>query len=276
MKNLIVPFAKKIILFSFLLVIPLHAFATTLSLLSTEADEDLQHHASSSLESVMAEFTSKGGTLVRLNQNDPTIKALLLPNDVVYPACSFGFCRSQTLWSLLRDYDGNLSLGKIVLFPPHATRYGFDPYNGKVNWHRITHENLAHVQTSDEFELWAFEAKAKRIGFDIFSHLWDEKNASVEQLEKIKAYYDENYYGPKSSPSCQRRVYFSFDKNTHAILYRLNQTNQNLEKVIVYHFPLKDLVSFPLAEWNTFPLSYKAYHEFSKILLNSLDFSQLK
>lgn len=246
-----------------------HIYGTTSSstitenpLFLTEADEDLQIHENSELEKVLFEFNSKGGTCIRINTDNPTMKAILLPGDEVYPACSAGFYRSQTLWALLKKYED-----KIMLIRPHATRYGFDPYNEQVNWHR-KHNNIP----IDEFELWFSIPKAIRIGFDIFGDLSEETIVSPEKLNEIKEYYDKAYYGPQSG---SRRVYMSFDKNTHVILYRLNQTNENLDNVIVYHFPLQDLVTNPLVEWNILSRSDQAYRQFSRILLELLDFSQL-
>lgn len=233
-------------------------------ILATEVDEDLQLNANSTVEKVILEFTRKGGALIRADQG--IVKAIILPGDVVYPACSAGACRSQALWALLKERED-----KIMLFPPHATRYGFDPYNNKMNWHRSRKEHA----TPDEFALWAGEPKATRAGFDVFGHLWDEKNVTSEQLEQIREYYDVNYYGAQNKIKGRRHVYIGFDKNTHAIVHRLNQSNTSLENVVVYHFPLQDLISNPLDEWNTPPRSHDSYEKFSKILLEHVDFSHL-
>lgn len=226
-----------------------------------EIDEDLVQQGHS-LMAILAEFHEKGGTFIRLDENGPQ-RALMFPNDSVFPACSAGFCRSQTLWALLKKFEN-----KIALYPPHATRYGFDPYNGKMNWQR-----KRKIITFDEFELWAQMPKSIRMGFDVYGSHWDHKEATEEQLQQMLHYYNTHYYGP-NTPS-NRRVYFSFDKNTHAILHRLNQTNVNLSQVIVYHFPLQDFITHPLKQWETVPLSYKSYQQFSLILLNLIDTSKL-
>lgn len=230
-------------------------------------DETLQDKELSAFKNVLSQFHEKKGTLVHIEPfSDQRI--LLFPNDAVYPACSAGFCRSQALWALLKTYQNNL-----VLFNPHATRYGFDPYNGELNWQKSRMDT-----TFDEFYEWAGIRKAVRIGFDKFFHLWDNQNINQEQLNSIYAYYNLHYFGPSSSweGRCgKRRIYLSFHKNTHVILHRLNQTNDNLENVWVYHLPLMDFITHPLQEWETLPRSCNAYEQFSLILKECLDFSRL-
>lgn len=94
-----------------------------------EADKELQENLTSSLEASLREFKAKGGTVIRLD--GATLPYQLLPGDMVFPSCSGAQNRSQTLWNLLRPYSDKISLKQ-----PHATFYGFDPYNGKANWLR--------------------------------------------------------------------------------------------------------------------------------------------
>lgn len=231
------------------------------TLLIEEADQDLLLQGVG-LEDVLQKFQKLDGKFFRVHKNE---KCVLLEGDIVFPACSAGFCRSQTLWTLLKKAED-----KIYLHPPHATRYGFDPYNDKMNWQR----HCDHV-LFDEFKQWAQMPKAVRFGFERYEHLFADQSADEQLLMQMKAYYDTKYYGPETRHPSKRAVYLSFDKNTHAILHRLLQANENLHNVFVYHFPLKDLISHPLPEWNTVPLSIEAYQQFSNILKELIDLSQL-
>ncbi len=273
------------VILSFLFIIsfayPMHitsesSFASTainfkeeISLLSTEAEEDLQQENETSWQHCLSKFQQKGGTFLRLdssNLSEEKNTFALLPGDAVYPVCSGGFCRSQTLWAVLRDYQT-----VIHLMAPHAARYGFDPYNGKLNWHR----NDAKEAWVDDFALWAKEPKKMRFGYDVFSSWHKLESASEEELKQITSYFNEHYFGPRSCQNPQRRIFFSFDKNTHVILLRLNQSNESLRNVWVVHLPLKDLVTHPLAEWSTTPRSVMAYDRFSKLLLDLIDLKNI-
>src|ERR1700722_3198157 len=89
---------------------------------SHEVEKDLENQADSSVSTVLAEFRAKGGTFIRLDGDAPPYH--LAAGDAVFPACSGGNNRSQTLWGVLLPYAD-----QITLMQPHATRYGFDPYN---------------------------------------------------------------------------------------------------------------------------------------------------
>lgn len=238
-------------------------------LLPKEADSDLEAHAISSVKKVQEEFLRRGGTLVRLGNPSDGIAVQILPGDAVYPVCSAGFCRSQTLWVLLKPFND-----KIVLFPPVGARYGFDPYNGKINWNF----NIKFETVKDEFTLWAKEPKATRFGYREFGHWRGRETASQEDLRQVAEFFNKHFFGPESSwkgNKGQRRVYLTFDRNTHVVLYRLIQNNENLNQVVVAHFPFRDLISEPPPEWNTVKNSAAAYEEYSKILKPLLDFSKL-
>ena len=228
-----------------------------------EVDKELEQNNHSSSHKVLAEFTAKGGIFVRMNKD--TAPYPLAPGDRVFPACSGGNNRSQTLWNILLPYTD-----KITLMPPHATCYGFDPYNGRSNWQRTQHTYL-----DDEFISWAGRPKSQKFGWDIFMELFSKEQASPEELARMLGYYNVEYYNPTLSPGT-RRVYITFAKNGHIHLHRLSQVNTSLENVVVLLFPLEDLINHPLPEWNTYPRSLKTYVEFAKILKASLDLSRLE
>lgn len=227
-----------------------------------EAEEELQNNAVSSLNASLLEFTSKGGTIFRLEGSAGAFQ--FVPGDMVFPSCSGGNNRSQTVWNLLRPYRD-----KISLMQPHATQYGFDPYNGKANWLRIK-----PPQQNDEFITWAGVAKSTKLGWDIFEGWLKESSATEAELAKMLNYYDQTYYRP-NVPAGIRRIYITFAKNAHIHLYRLNQANASLDNVVILFFPVEDLIKHPLPEWNTHPGSIKSYIELSSLLAFYLDFSGL-
>lgn len=227
-----------------------------------EVDPELQSNAKSSIELMVAQFSAKGGTLVVLE--DGTSPFQLKSGDVVFPSCSGGNNRSQTLWNVLRPYSE-----KIHLMPPHATSYGFDPYNGQANWLRIKEQ-----QKNDQFHVWAGVPKSPKLGWDVFS-MWLGKTATPAQLKNISDYYTSIYFHP-AVPEGTRRVYITFTKNAHIHLFRLNQTNSSLKDVILVVYPLQDLVKNVLPEWNTVPGSVKTYVELSSRIKTHLDLSLLE
>lgn len=229
---------------------------------ANEADEDLEMNESSRLEISIAEFTAKGGILIRMDGETRPFQ--LQAGDVVFPACSAGSNRSQVIWGLLRKYEG------ISLQSPHATRYGFDPYNGKVNWKRSSHVPYP----SDEFIKWSGVHKSTKFGWDLFGDWLAKNEATQNELALLTEYYNTRYYCPSIS-SDTRRIYITFAKNGHAHLHRLNQTNSTLENVFVLFYPLEDLIANPLPEWETFPRSFKTYANFAYMLEKYLDFSNL-
>jgi len=231
-----------------------------------EPEEPLQKNPESSLETVLTNFLAKGGVIYQLEGLSQPFK--FLPGDYVFPACSAGFNRSQTVWALMKPY------AEIIhLHSPHATRYGFDPYNNEANW--IRSQNM-RPPAFDEFMLWTGGIpKHTRLGWDIFANWLSECEASQDDLKMMREYYDNEYYHPAVS-SETRRIYITFAKNAHVHMYRLTQVNDNLENVIILFYPLEDLIQSPLPEWYTVPRSKKAYKKFSRILLRHLDFETLK
>lgn len=227
-----------------------------------EADEDLELNTASNLQTCLAEFTAKGGTIIRLEGDTEPFR--LKRYDVVYPSCSGANNRSQTLWRLLSTFDGAIRLQQ-----PHATRYGFDPYNGKVNWNR-TH----HIQKDDQFKLWAGVNKSKKFGWHLFQDWLERDDASESDLSMMTEYYNTHYYNP-GTPENIRRIYITFAKNAHAHLYRLNQTNASLQNVFVLFYPLEDTIAHPLPDSGIQPRSIEAYEDLASKISKYLDCSQL-
>lgn len=260
----------KNIIISLLLVVcfgPLNAVHSfehaSIQIYQNEAEDDLELNQETSLNIVWEQFLAKGGTLIRLEGNVKPFQ--LQVGDVVFPSCSGGQNRSQTLWAVLRPYSD-----KLVLMPPHATRYGFDPYNGLINWKR-----KEHGYKYDEFKKWSGFAKSTKFGWDLFADQLSRTELTTEEFNMLRSYYDKAYYNPENM-SGMRRIYITFAKNAHVHLYRLVQTNDSLENVIVLFYPLEDLIAHPLPEWNTHRSSVKAYTELSNLIKLRLDLSLLK
>jgi hypothetical protein len=259
--------------YGFIMSLTTHAFTTesrqhiNTIIHADETDEYLEGDEQSSLKAILAEFTAKGGTVVRLDKRATSYQ--LAHGDMVFPACSGGNNRSQTLWNVLRPYTN-----KITLMPPHSTRYGFDPYNGRSNLRRSKHPHK-NAHKNDKFILWAGVSKCKKIGWDVFAKWVSDETITPETLPTMLDYYNSHYYNP-NCPSGTRRVYITFTKNAHIHLYRLVQTNTSLENVVVLFFPVEDLIHHPLPEWNTQPYSVKCYSKLAEMLKSHLDFSQLE
>lgn len=233
-------------------------------------DETLEKKEETKGKVCLETFQEKGGFFYHLDPNKVTEKDrfVLLTGDIVYPSCSAGFNRSQTLHALLSYF-----LNSIILFEPHATRRGFDPYNDQANWHI----NKAKEKQPDEFKLWAQKEKAPRFGFDQFEYLMDEHDPSPEILNAIRKFYDEHYFGAGSITNNfegQRRVYITFAQNVHVILHRLNQNNADLNNVVVVSIDLDDYIDKP-QEKIIASKSQAAYAIFAQILRELIDFSQL-
>lgn len=236
--------------------------ATTPIIYPKDAEEFLQKNSDSALDQTLMEYARKGGTIIRLDGDQTPFT--LLPGDVVFPSCAGANNRSQTLWAVLKTYSDSITIMK-----PHATRYGFDPYNNLSNWNRTI-----HAQPNDEFVLWADMSKSPKFGWDLFTDWIEQKEAPAEELKKMWDYYSNHYYSP-DLPSGTRRVYITFAQNSHIHLYRLNQTNESLEDVVVLYYPLPDLIVKPRPEWNTYPRSVESYVGLSNLIKTYLDFSQL-
>lgn len=231
----------------------------------------LEQNAVTSGVSCMATFRNKGGRLITLNPFSSTRATFELERGaIIYPSCSGGFRRSQTLWALLLPYANS---GSIRLAPPHATRYGGDPYNGHVSWHENDEEEN---KPGDEFECWSGFPKVRRLGFEQLA-TWEHqlKTSSAESLlPEITQYYNDNYYAPAEALE-KHRIYITFAVNAHIHLHRLNESNQSLSKVTVVHIDLDDLITNPPEEWNTSRASSTAYDQFSKLLQQVIDCSAL-
>lgn len=185
-------------------------------------DELLESVNEWSLANCERKFLNCGGMLVIPGQFK------IEEGDALYPVCSGGVCRSQTLYLLLKEL---LEKKNVRIFPPHASRRGLDPYNGEIQIHR---EIVMH----DEFEKAFNLQRCLQFGFDQ-REKWLQSGLNVEE---IKRYYDENYFGPIPA---KRRVYIAFSSPVHVILKRLIETNEHLEGVAVVAIPLIDEISHP-------------------------------
>lgn len=236
---------------------------------SLKRENDLEKNHSTNLQSSLKVFFAKGGTLqVVKNCSAINHKSIqLLPHDIIYPICSGGFCRSQTLWALLKQYDS-----QITLFPPHAARFGWDPYNGKIN----RSQNIAKEQVFDEFEqCFGFE-KSMRFGFEnAFDWNSFETNPSLEDLQSISHYYNQHYYGSQDVQKNLRRVYIAFANNAHVVLHRLSQANESLNNVHVIAINSEDIITTPPDFLMTPSRSKKAYAHFAELIHGLLDFQFL-
>lgn len=240
---------------------------------SFKKDEYLERDPNSSAQKCLEEFCKKGGSFQCISnlieRTAPKVRLNL--GDAIYPICSRGFCRSQALWTILKPFSD-----QIILFPPHAARVGWDPYNGQINRFR----NYAQENVPDEFNTYFGIEKAQRFGFENNSE-WEfiEHSPTSEGLNKISDFYSKNFYGPNSSwvgLKGKKRVYIAFSNNVHVALYRLNQTNDNLKDVTVIAIESEDLITYPPSFLNTFSRSTTAYEYFTNLLRQILDLTELE
>lgn len=237
-----------------------------------KVDEDLEKDSVTSSKNCLQDFFHKGGVLQSISNlslvTHPNVR--LHMGDAIYPVCSGGWCRSQVLWAILQPYSD-----KIVLFPPHAARLGWDPYNGQIN----RYHKYAQKIVFDEFSSYFGIEKAVRFGFEHASS-WSliAESPTAADIKTISQFYDQHYFGPNSAWRCKqgkRRIYITFSNNTHVVLHRLNQSNENLKGVIVVGINSEDIITFPPDFLNTTPRSTKSYEHFSKLLTRLFDFSKL-
>lgn len=236
-------------------------------------DEYLEQNPNTNAQSCLQEFMQKGGVVQCIGSlTEAAIPKIRLNiDDAVYPVCSGGFCRSQALWVILQ------SLGdQIVLFPPHAARAGWDPYNGQIN----RYKNYAQESAPDEFNAFFGIEKIPRFGFENTSE-WKsiEESPSADGLKLISQFYNKNYFGPHSSWQGQKgkkRVYIAFSSNAHVVLYRLNQTNDDLKNVTLIAIESEDLITYPPAFLHTTSRSTLAYEYFTNLLKQIFDFSEFE
>lgn len=240
---------------------------------SFKKDEYLERDPNSSAQKCLEEFCKKGGSIQCIsNLIEATApKVQLNLGDAIYPICSGGFCRSQALWAILKPFSD-----QIILFPPHAARVGWDPYNGQINRFR----NYAQEKVPDEFNAYFGIEKAQRFGFENNSE-WEfiEHSPTSEGLNKISEFYSKNFYGPNSSwvgLKGKKRVYIAFSNNVHVALYRLNQTNDNLKDVTVIAIESEDLITYPPSFLNTTSRSTTAYEYFTNLLRQIFDLTEFE
>ena len=221
-------------------------------------DEKLEATRLFSAKRCFDAFVEKGGRLQSIHHPSEATAPLIQLNegDIVYPVCSGGLCRSQTLWALLSSFTD-----KITLIPPHAARFGWDPYDGNI----YRSLNYLHEIMPDEFSLCFGMEKALRFGFENHEEwLSIEESSSSEGLKKISGFYDLYYFSPPQGKG--RRVYITFSRNAHVVLHRLNQTNESLNNVLVIFIDIEDIITTPPEFLHTTPRSVKAYQHFSNII----------
>ena len=237
-----------------------------------KVDEDLEKDPATAAKKCLQDFFHKGGVLQSISNlssvTQPSVH--LHVGDAIYPVCSGGWCRSQVLWAILQPYSE-----QVILFPPHAARVGWDPYNGQINRYR----NYAQEIVPDEFAAYFGIEKALRFGFEHDSS-WKliEKLPTDEGIKTISQFYDQHFFGPNSSwqgKQGKKRIYIAFSNNAHVVLQRLNQSNQSLTGVIVVAINSEDLITYPPDFLNATSRSTKAYEYFSKLLTQLFDFSEL-
>lgn len=240
--------------------------------ISFKVDEDLEKDPTTVAKKCLQNFFYKGGILQSISNlssiTQPSVR--LHMGDAIYPVCSGGWCRSQVLWAILQRYSD-----QIILFPPHAARVGWDPYNGHINRCR----NYAQEIVPDEFSSYFGIEKALRFGFEHASS-WKlvEESSTAEDIKTISQFYDQYYFGPNSAwqgKQGKKRIYVAFSNNTHVVIHRLNQSNESLKGVIVIAINSEDVITFPPDFLNTTPRSTKSYENFSRLLTRLFDFSEL-
>lgn len=232
-------------------------------------DKDLEKDPNSTAKACLQKFLQMGGTL----QTIPDLTAIrepqvhLHPNDAVYPVCTGGSYRSQTLWAILQPLAD-----RILLFPPHAARVGWDPYTGSI---KKTQSSGTAVDAFTEY--FGFE-KAIRFGNE-HTPAWRQIQASPTEagIKSISTFYDTHYFGPQSSwqnKQGTRRVYIAFSHNAHVVMYRLLQTNDSLKDVVIVAIESDDLVCHPPAFLNALPRSLQAYDYFANLLIPLFDLTE--
>lgn len=225
-------------------------------------DPNLSSHSDYSLQACEQRFKYKKGTLQVISslQEQMVGQVLLKAHDALYPICSGAHCRSQVLYQVLKNL---MQFQEHVLFPPHASRNGYDPYHG-----RIPSQCSSNLQ--DDFELFFRCPKQERFG-DEQAPNWLAMDGKIHLncIDIVRSFYDQNYYGPQShwqGRQGQRRIYIAFARPVHAVLKRLIETNENLEQVVVVAIPLEDEITHPPESLKCVGRSVKAYETFfSKI-----------
>lgn len=215
-------------------------------------DPHLKHLSYYSLRRCEESFKEKGGILnvLKINGQHLKGKVSLRRGDSLYPVCSGAHCRSQALFCLLRKWISH----QITLFFPHASRWGYDPYNEKI-------PQIKEVPSGDEFELTFGHPRIERFGFAYFEKCLQEGSIKNERfLSFAKGYYDHHYYAPKNV--CARRVYIAFAHPVHAVLKRLVETNSDLSQVMLVAIPLEDEITHPPSYSSFKSGSKEAYQAF--------------
>lgn len=215
-----------------------------------------------SLADCVKEFVRKGGSLQVLSKNkDGTLqedKMLIKPHDALYPICSGAQCRSQVLHTLLKKVPF-----PVTLFPPHAARYGHDPYNNRVNLdkRKPCEDDNAYIEAFGH-------PKSDFFGNSFCCH-FDAAGHFKERLN----FFNDHFYGPNShheGKKGNRRTYIAFAEPVHATIKRLNETNACLKNVFVIAVPLIDEITHPPENKNFNKRSKEAYMAFADKLKPTL------
>lgn len=232
---------------------------------ATIAEEDLERNPESTLTRCTQRFLAMGGTLERYSDEKDTRRVKLLPGATIYPVCSGGWCRSQSLYYFLEKH-----IGKIQLVAPHAARLGWDPYNERYN--RVRNRAKEEV-SNDGFVAHFGKDRVLRFGFEHDAQ-WQQYEAvdSPNGRKAIGKFYNDTYFGPSQATE---RVYIAFEKNPHVIMHRLCQANTSLKNVKVISIDWKDTMSKPPAHLNTPPRSALTYKLFVDQLSALIDTSAL-
>lgn len=222
---------------------------------SFKVDPTLASKENATPEEVLQNFLNKGGTFCQTP--DPFI---FNKGDLVFPVCSVGKFRSQSLLQLLKEFDGS-----ITLFAPHAARYGWDPYDGKLHF-----REYPAPKVNVFFQFFGTD-RVERFGFEN-SDQWFQilENPSRANVEMLTCFYNENYYGLKTE---SRRVYIAFSANAHVVMHRLSLANESLENVVLLSCEAEDFINHPLKEWNCEPRTFEAFEKFYEFLKGEFNVS---
>lgn len=216
-------------------------------LIDPAVHEDHRLKKSFPLNECLKHYLERGGTLIPIYRDVSGHLLGSIPvmdNDLFYPVCSGAQCRSQVAYALLK-----ILYPMHRVMPPHASRYGLDPYDGEL--HTIFRVN--------DFE--AFEAVFRQPKCMPFGN--DEVNAEDFTVEELKTYFDEHYYG--KSFEGKRRVFITFTTPTHVVVKRLLESNERVDDTVVVAIPLPDEITVPPEEIESGSL--EAYQRFVHLLL---------
>ncbi len=200
---------------------------------------------------LVAQFEAAGGKIFPIDEQSAPF--VLRQGDEIFPICSGGWCRSQTLMCVLQDCFS----GAITVHRPHAARYGWDPFDGTL----YRKHNLPLEIGIDEFYRAFHRHKSLRAGFK-HNDKWMSYLEDESKWQELYDFYTAWYWGYTSD---YRLVYATFAGNCHVTLKRLLDSGKSLENVVILAFDMEDYVSHPREE-GVIPRSCKAYRNFYDVL----------